>query len=98
MLAAMSQRQLFLAAYDVSQPRRLRLALKVLRRFATGGQKSVFECFLTPAEKADLLDAILEVLDLDEDRFLLVRLDPRSKVRTLGIAITPADPSFIYIE
>jgi len=93
----MSQRQLYLAAYDVSDRRRLRQALHVLRDYATGGQKSVFECFLSAVEKRSLLVEIADVLDLTEDRFFLVRLDPRSKVRTVGIAVKPADPSFYYV-
>ena len=93
----MSERQLYLAAYDISNPVRLRKALKVLRNYATGGQKSVFECFLGDGEKVALLYEIGEVLDLDEDRFFLVRLDPRSKVQTLGIAIRPADPGVFYV-
>ena len=47
----MSSRILYIAAYDVSEDRRLRQALMVLRNYATGGQKSVFKCFLSPAEK-----------------------------------------------
>ena len=94
----MSQRHLYLAAYDVADPGRLRKALKLLRGYATGGQKSVFECFLSASERRDLLDQIGDLLDLSEDRFFLVRQDPRSKVRTLGIGVPPGDPSFIYIE
>lgn len=43
----MPQRQLFLAAYDVREPKRLQKALHVLRDYTCGGQKSVFECYLT---------------------------------------------------
>jgi CRISPR-associated protein Cas2 len=93
----MLHRNLFLAAYDVSDPRRLRLALKVLRNYATGGQKSVFECYLTPAERQALLAEVAGVIDPEDDRFILLRLDPRSKVRTLGIAVKPADPAFFYV-
>jgi CRISPR-associated protein Cas2 len=93
----MSQRALFVAAYDVADPSRLRAALRVLRHYATGGQKSVFECFLTPSEKASLLAEVQEVIDLSEDRFLLIRLDPRSSVETLGIAVKPVDPDFYYV-
>lgn len=88
---------LYLAAYDVSDPKRLQRALHVLRDYATGGQKSVFECFLNEAEKQALLKGVAAVLDLDEDRFFVVRLDPRSKVQILGIAVRPADPSYFYI-
>jgi CRISPR-associated protein Cas2 len=88
---------LYLAAYDVSDPKRLQQALHVLRGYAIGGQKSVFECFLGEAEKRALLAEVATVLDLEEDRFFLVRLDPRSKVQTLGIAVRPVDPSYFYI-
>jgi CRISPR-associated protein Cas2 len=36
------------------------------------------------------------VLDETADRFFLLRLDPRSRVHTLGTALEPADPSYFY--
>lgn len=93
----MSQRTLYLAAYDVSSPSRLRKALRVMRQYSTGGQKSVFECFLTAAERDQVVLEISEVLNLTEDRFLLIRLDPRVKVQTLGIAVLPTDPAYFYV-
>lgn len=92
----MAERDLWIAAYDVRDPRRLRLALRVLKAYSTGGQRSVFECFLTEAERRRLLAEIQEVL-APEDSFLLVLLDPRSPVRTLGIGVAPSDPPFFYI-
>jgi len=91
-------RPLYLAAYDVSSPPRLARALDVLRDYSTGGQKSVHECFLSDTERLELLHRIGQVIEADEDRFLLVRLDPRSKIRVLGVAIKPADPAWFYIE
>ncbi|MDV3243486.1 MULTISPECIES: CRISPR-associated endonuclease Cas2 [Methylocaldum] len=93
----MSKRSLYIAAYDISDDARLRKALFVLRNYSTGGQKSVFECFLTEAEKRQLIDEVREVIDEEADRFLLLRLDPRMKVRVLGIAVPPADPEFFYV-
>lgn len=93
----MSQRSLYIAAYDVSDARRLREALKLLKGFASGRQKSVFECFLSDAEKRDLLAGVRGVLDAQEDRFLLIRLDPRGKVRVLGKAVKPVDPPWFYV-
>ena len=95
--SAMSQRILYLAAYDVADPRRLRQALQAVKTYATGGQKSVYECFLTGAERDALLTEIRGTLDDSEDRFMLVRMDPRSRVSTLGIAVKPADPEFFYV-
>jgi CRISPR-associated protein Cas2 len=91
-----SMRRLYVAAYDICAPRRLRAALHVLKGYATGGQKSVFECFLTPAERAALLAEIRQVIEASEDSFLLVRLDARRAVHTLGIAVPPAHPPFFY--
>jgi len=92
----MSKRSLYIAAYDIRAPRRLRRMLRVLKNYATGGQKSVFECFLTPQERKELLERVSAEM-LSMDRFLLVRLDPRSRIEVLGIAIRPADPDFYYI-
>ena len=94
----MTQRKLYLAAYDIACPRRLRRALDVLRDYATGGQKSVFECHLADGERRELLQRVKDLLDIDEDRFLLLRLDRRSKIRTLGIATPPRDGRFFYLE
>lgn len=93
----MTQRILHLAAYDVSDPRRLRGALKVLRGYARGRQKSVFECPLTPAERRQLLAEIGDVIDPDEDRFFLIRLDPRAHIQSRGVADVPGDPSCLYL-
>jgi CRISPR-associated protein Cas2 len=93
----MAKRQLYLAAYDISCNRRLRKALYVLRGYASGGQKSVFECFLTVAEKRQLLEEIAQVIDPEEDRFIVVRLAGVKHIRTLGKAVLPQDGSFFYV-
>lgn len=96
-LIAMKERILHIAAYDITSEKRLRAALKVARNYATGGQKSVFECFLTEGERRSLLAEMLRVVEPAEDRFFLLRLDPRTKVTTLGIAVAPVDRSFFYV-
>lgn len=93
----MPQRRLYIAAYDVSDDRRLRDALKVLKGYASGRQKSVFECFLTAAERHALVSEIRALLDPVEDRFLLLRLEPRGKIRVRGKAVKPVDPPWFYI-
>lgn len=92
----MTDRTLYLGAYDVSDPARLRRALHAVKAYATGGQKSAYECFLTEAERAALLDELGAILDPAEDAFLLLRLDSRATVHTLGIAVPPEDPPFFY--
>jgi CRISPR-associated protein Cas2 len=90
-------RPLFLVLYDISCPRRLVRALHAVREHATGGQKSVHECFLDAAELQALRAALREIIDARDDSVLLVRLDPRMKPRTLGIALKPADLAFFYV-
>lgn len=89
-------RQLFLAAYDISDERRRSGALKLLRGYATGGQKSVHEVWLTEGDKRAVLTDMAYLLDQD-DRFLLLRLDPRSRSFLAGRAQAPADPDHFYI-
>lgn len=93
----MTERTLFIAAYDVSHPRRLREALDVLRDYAGGRQKSVFECYLSAVEKHALLAEVRGVIDQREDRFFLLRIETRGKVRTLGKALKPQDSNWFYV-
>jgi len=91
------KRTLYLVAYDICDPRRLARVLKIVRAYATGGQKSVHECWLSPGELAALKRDLETVIDRGADSVLFVRLDPRMKPRTLGIARPPSDPSFFFV-
>ena len=91
------QRILYLVAYDIAHPRRLARALQIVRAYATGGQKSVHECWLLPGELAGLRQDLEVVIDPKEDSVLFIRLDPRLKPKTLGIARMPADPAFFFV-
>jgi CRISPR-associated protein Cas2 len=93
----MAQRRLYLAAYDISDPARLRRALEAIKGHASGGQRSVFECFLDEAERRELLADMQGLLDLREDRFMLLPLARAADVRTLGIAVKPVDPDYYYV-
>ncbi len=89
---------LYIAAYDVRHPRRLARMLKVLKCFSTGGQKSVFECFLSAVDRRELLQRVQAELDEDEDSFVLLRLDPRAKCLALGMAEVPRWPDFFVVD
>lgn len=94
---AMPNRDFYLAAYDVTDLERLQAALHVLKGYACGGQKSVFECFLTAQEQKALLSEMRGVLDTREDRFLLLPLPDHRRIRGFGIAVKPSDPEFYYV-
>lgn len=89
-------RHLFLIGYDISCDRRRRRALKVVKGQAVGGQKSLYECWLTAGELQQVMGALRRLIDSRTDRVIFVRLDPRATVRTLGVAVPPHDGEFFY--
>lgn len=93
----MTARALHLLAYDVCHPKRLRRALHVARRWASGGQKSAHECWLSEGERREAVRVLTSVLRPREDRLLILRLDPRLSPRCLGIARPPEAPGFRII-
>jgi CRISPR-associated protein Cas2 len=93
----MPQRDLYLAAYDISHDRRRTAALALVRGYTTGGQKSVHEVFLSRGERQELLHTMALLLNEAEDRFFLLRLDPRARSYALGVAAQPADPEYFYV-
>ncbi len=92
----MPARDFYLAAYDIRDHRRRSGALKLVRAYATGGQKSVHEVFLSAGEKRRLIDDMGSVIAPD-DRFMLLRLETRSRSLVLGRAQQPADPDYFYV-
>lgn len=93
----MANRLLHLVCYDVRCPRRLARTLEVVKSWSTGGQRSVHECWLTARELALLEHDLLAVVDRTVDSVLILRPDLAAGVRTLGIAVPPRDPRFLYI-
>lgn len=89
-------RRLYLIAYDVCEPRRLNKVRELLKAYSTGGQKSVYECWLTPAELTEVREALRRLIDVETDRAHVMTLDGRSRPHTLGIAVPPTDPAFFY--
>jgi CRISPR-associated protein Cas2 len=92
----MNERPLYLAAYDITDNRDRAAACELLKGFSVGGQKSVYECFLSEAEKRKLVCGVSGIVGA-HDRFLMLRIDPRSVIRTLGRGVAPKDPPFFYV-
>ena len=64
---------LWVVAYDIADPRRLRRVAKLLERFGERVQESVFECWLGRAARQRLLGLLALAVDPQEDS---VRLYP----------------------
>ena len=93
----MSQRGLYLAAYDISDTKRLRRVHQAVKGYATGGQKSAYECFLTPLGRRGLLVRARRLINEREDRFALLRIEERTRPVLLGIATPAVDPDFYLV-
>lgn len=63
--------------YDIRQPERLRRVAGELENFGTRVQRSLFECYLTDTELADLKQRILAQIDEQEDHVRFYPLCPK---------------------
>lgn len=87
-------RTLYLAAYDVCDPRRLGRVSRYFRAYRVAGQKSVPEIWITPTELQTIRADMNGLLDLQADRLQLVALDPRMPRHCLGQATSFTTPFF----
>lgn len=66
----------FIVSYDVCDAKRLRLTHKTLCGFGASLQYSVFRCELNPLQLHALKEKLWNILNLDEDRIMVVDLGP----------------------
>lgn len=90
-------RTLYLIAYDIREDKRLNSVRYFLKGYSTGGQKSVYECFLTDGEIKFVMSRIRMLILEIEDRVHIFRMDGRSRTHAIGIAVQPKDPEYFYI-
>ncbi len=84
-------------AYDISDEKRLNRVRHLLKGYSTGGQKSVYECFLTEAELDSIVEELTYLIDERFDRVHIFQVERRAKIYALGKAVPPKDPSYFYI-
>lgn len=90
-------RTLYIIGYDITENGRLARVRTFLKGYSTGGQKSVYECFLTGGELAHVTRTLRDMIEHDEDRVHIFGLDGRSRTHTLGIGVEPHDPEYFYV-
>lgn len=82
-------RRRFLMAYDIAEPKRLRRICTLMEDHGQRLQYSVFICDLTASERAELVTAVTEEMELGEDSVVQIDLGPTSApapIRMLGRA------------
>lgn len=90
-------RTLYLVAYDITDNKRLSQVRHFLKGYSTGGQKSVYECFLTSGELRVVLENVSNMIEAEFDRVHVFTMEGRSRTHTLGIAAAPQDPEYFFI-
>ena len=91
------QQKIYLLAWDVSAPTRLRRVSMRVKAWKACGQKSLAECWLSAGQRQSLLKQLEAEIDPDADRLCALRLDPRQNVMLFGIAARPANSHFVIV-
>lgn len=63
-----------IVAYDITEPKRLRLVAKTCEDYGYRIEKSVFECDLTEEKFRDFWAALNRIIDQDEDALIAYRV------------------------
>jgi len=87
-------RNRFIVAYDISDAKRLRRVFKKMNGFGEPLQYSVFACDLSRKERVLLEEALTEIINLKEDRVLIIDTGPNNgraegALKTLGRQLIP---------
>ena len=90
-------RNLYLIAYDISEPAALRKILKLIKSYAIGGQKSFYECWMTKQELKAFLGDVIELIDAQTDSVMIFQLDSRLKPQSEGQHTRIAFDPFVVI-
>lgn len=95
-------RNRYIVAYDISEPRRLRRTYNKMNGFGDPLQYSVFVCDLSPKERIILEEALTEIIDLKEDRVLIINLGAQegrgaASIQALGRQFTPTKAEALVV-
>lgn len=82
---------LYIVAYDVCCPRRLRKVANVCEDYGIRVEKSVFECDVRPADFESLWLELMDVIDDNEDAIIAYRIcgSCANEVESMGCVIRP---------
>ncbi len=70
----MSVLNCYIVSYDIREPKRLYRVHKAMLGFGEPVHYSVFRCDLTPKGKVEMAAALNDLINLDEDRVMIIDL------------------------
>jgi len=69
-------RTTYIVSYDIADDKRLRRVFKACKNYGNHLQFSVFECDLSPAERARMESELKALIHHNEDQILFITLGP----------------------
>ncbi len=69
-------RRVCIVSYDISDAKRWRQVYRTMRGYGEHLQLSVFSCDLTPSQRIQMLAALGDAIDREEDQILVIDLGP----------------------
>lgn len=91
----MAKRRLYLIAYDISDERIRSRARCLLKSYAVGGQKSLFECLFSEYELDVLCGQLAELIHAEDK--LQIALLPEGGLRAYYGCARPLDYEFFMV-
>lgn len=95
-------RRTYIVTYDICDDKRLRKVFKTCKGYGEHLQYSVFECDLSPTEKAEMHDKLHQIIHHEQDQILFIDLGATTHrgertITALGKTYTKLDsPCFIF--
>lgn len=97
----LTDERLYIVTYDIAEPRRWRRLFKLMHGYGEWLQLSVFQCRLTPRRRVELVAAIREVVNHNQDHVLILDLGTvhrvELRVESIGKAYAPVRREAIIV-
>ena len=72
----MSGLNCYVVSYDIMEPKRLCRVHRAMKGFGEPVHYSVFRCDLTPKGRVEMVAALTDLIQQDEDRIMIIDLGP----------------------
>jgi CRISPR-associated protein Cas2 len=92
---------LYIVTYDIADDKRWRRLFKLMHGYGEWLQLSVFQCRLTRARQAELVQRVEAILHHEEDHLLMLDVGPaenvQPRVRSIGKAFAPVERAPVIV-
>jgi CRISPR-associated protein Cas2 len=92
---------LYIVTYDIADDKRWRRLFKLMHGYGEWLQLSVFQCRLTRARQAELVQRVEAILHHEEDHLLMLDVGPAENVQprvlSIGKAFAPVERAPVIV-